>query len=124
MTPIAEIVGGSLRWHIPNDSYAVPVEYLRGVHMLYAAARMNEEYDPLTDEPMDVASMSAVVGKYEDALKAMSARIAELEVMLGQARNALFHAGRATTNIGVLSNCESVAAAIDAALSPPTKEQA
>jgi len=36
MTPIAEIVGGSLRWHITNDSYSVPVECLSGVHMLYA----------------------------------------------------------------------------------------
>jgi len=37
MTPIAEIVGGSLRWHVPHAAYAVPVEYLRGSHMLYAA---------------------------------------------------------------------------------------
>ena len=36
MTPIAEIVGGSLRWHVPHDAYAVPVEYLNGAHMLYA----------------------------------------------------------------------------------------
>ena len=66
-----------MRWHIPHDSYSVPVEYLRGVHMLYAATQ-SEEYNPLTDEPMDVASMSAVVGKYEDALKAKDARISTL----------------------------------------------
>lgn len=36
-TPIAEIVGGVLRWHIPEDSYALPLKYLRGTHMLYDA---------------------------------------------------------------------------------------
>jgi len=221
MTPIAEIVGGTLRWHIPHDSYAVPVEYLSGVHMLYDAAQ-SEEYDPLTEDLIerlrttDVAPMNALSLEAADALQAQVERMstltrsiddrearvvrmrdmlsrasqadndrlrgevkmhersasakdaeiarlthavddreaslirmrdmlnqsradlvrlhadgihschadctrsgcvnARLRACMDQARTALFRAGRTTTDIDVLSECESVVAAIDAAM--------
>jgi len=83
MTPIAEIVGGTLRWHIPHDSYAVPVEYLSGVHMLYDAAQ-SEEYDPLTEDLIerlrttDVAPMNALSLEAADALQAQVERMSTL----------------------------------------------
>jgi hypothetical protein len=40
MKPIAEIVGGILRWHIPHAAYAVPARYMSGSHMLYAATAL------------------------------------------------------------------------------------
>jgi len=83
MTPIAEIVGGSLRWHIPHDAYAVPVEYLRGSHMLYAATQ-SEEYDPLLEDLIerlrntDVAPMNALSLEAADAIEAKDAEIVAL----------------------------------------------
>ena len=91
MTPIAEIVGGTLRWHIPRDDYAVPVEYLRGAHMLYDAAalqgqadmiiinqwraentgphadatHLGEEYDPLTEHECERCGTSMTFTELE-----------------------------------------------------------
>jgi len=93
MTPIAEIVGGSLRWHVPHAAYAVPVEYLRGSHMLYAATQ-SEKYDPLTDYlriRLRLASadfltlsepMREVCAEADAALQAQAAEIAVLRAAL------------------------------------------
>lgn len=39
--PVAEIVGGVLRWHIPEPDYALAQHYLRGVHLLYDQAALD-----------------------------------------------------------------------------------
>lgn len=39
--PVAEIVGGVLRWHIPAPDYALAQHYLRGVHLLYDQAAID-----------------------------------------------------------------------------------
>ena len=33
--PVAKIEGGSLKWHIPDTGYSLPVRYLQGTQMLY-----------------------------------------------------------------------------------------
>lgn len=33
--PLARIEGGSLKWHIPDSRYSLPVRYLQGTHNLY-----------------------------------------------------------------------------------------
>ena len=39
--PIAEIVGGVLRWHVPAPDYVLAQQYLRGTHMLYDSAALD-----------------------------------------------------------------------------------
>jgi hypothetical protein len=39
--PVAEIMGGVLRWHIPEPDYALAQHYLRGVHLLYDQAALD-----------------------------------------------------------------------------------
>lgn len=39
--PVAEIVGGVLRWHIPEPDYTLAQQYLRGVHLLYDQAAID-----------------------------------------------------------------------------------
>lgn len=38
--PVAKIEGGSLQWHIPNDSYSVKITLLQGVQHLYTEQQL------------------------------------------------------------------------------------
>ena len=38
--PVAKIEGGSLKWHIPNDSYSVKITLLQGTQYLYTEQQL------------------------------------------------------------------------------------
>lgn len=40
--PIARIEGGSLKWHIPDSRYSLPVRYLQGTHNLYTEHQVRQ----------------------------------------------------------------------------------
>ena len=132
MTPIAEIVGGSLRWHIPHQNYSVPVEYLRGVHMLYAATQ-SEEYDPLLDDrearvvrmrdmlsrasQADNERLSSEVKMHERSASAKDARISTLTGSLDDREASLIR-------MRDMLNQSRAGSGPNPLRTPPTKEQA
>jgi hypothetical protein len=40
--PVAKIEGGSLKWHIPDAGYSLPVRYLQGTQMLYTEQQVRQ----------------------------------------------------------------------------------
>lgn len=40
--PVAKIEGGSLKWHIPDAGYNLPVRYLQGTQMLYTEHQVRQ----------------------------------------------------------------------------------
>ena len=49
--PVALVQDGALRWNITSPTFSVPLSFLRGTHMLYAAPQPAPvERKPLTDE--------------------------------------------------------------------------
>ncbi|MFZ7310249.1 hypothetical protein [Comamonas jiangduensis] len=40
--PVAKIEGDSLKWHIPDAGYSLPVRYLQGTQMLYTEQQVRE----------------------------------------------------------------------------------
>lgn len=40
--PVAKIEGGSLKWHIPDTGYSLPVRYLQGTQMLYTEHQVRQ----------------------------------------------------------------------------------
>ena len=140
MTPIAEIVGGTLRWHIPHDAYSVPVEYLRGVHMLYAATQ-SEEYDPLLDDreasvvrmrdmlsrasQADNERLSSEVKMHERSASAKAAELAVLRLALENCRTWAALHRKESWALAILRFCSEAGSGPNPLRTPPpTKEQA
>jgi hypothetical protein len=121
--PVAEIVGGVLRWHVPEPDYKLAQHYLRGTHHLFdqaaldaavAAARGEERRQWITaiDEAM-VCSHIGVFNDGDDPRAALNKVLAwhqtvALDPAVSSDAQALIECGRAEERERCARICESV----------------